>query len=169
MARTAAAELPTVSFKRERKRVEIDNALDQILAKRGVVNEQAIVEEASDETHPLHKYFEWDDSTAAHSWRLSQATALILASKMAPIYKQQAATKIVVQSEPTQVRRLVNAFRGEGFKLRGDVLANVDERQALVEKKLAILRGWCREASDIEELQPVRQAILVHLAGFEKA
>lgn len=37
-----------------------------------------IVEVARHKSSPLHKYFEWDDSIAAHKYRLTQARTLVL-------------------------------------------------------------------------------------------
>ena len=36
-----------------------------------------VVEKAAHPDHPLHSFFEWDDTEAAHQWRISQARALI--------------------------------------------------------------------------------------------
>ncbi len=171
MARTAQAielkEKPDVGLKRERKQVEIDEALTELHERRGRVLPAELLVEAQAEEHPLHKYFEWDDSVAAQKYRLTQAHAIIIGSRMAEVYRQQGDRRLVVEAEPTQVRRLVNAFAGEGYRMRNDVLADTDERKALVEKKLSILRGWCREAADIEELARLRTAILGCLPAFE--
>lgn len=43
---------------------------------------EILVEEASDEDHPLHNYFEWDDSVAAHQYRLQQAAFFIRTVKI---------------------------------------------------------------------------------------
>lgn len=41
------------------------------------INPDVVVKHAKQPSSPLHKYFEWDDSKAAHSFRLQQARALI--------------------------------------------------------------------------------------------
>lgn len=43
----------------------------------GRLTPQAVVDDARDPASPLHERFEWDDSTAAHQYRLSQARELI--------------------------------------------------------------------------------------------
>ena len=45
--------------------------------RKGRITPQAVVDEASDPKHPLHKLFEWDDSAAARKYRLDQARELI--------------------------------------------------------------------------------------------
>ena len=43
----------------------------------GDLRERDVLNDARDKTSPLHAYFEWDDSAAAESFRISQAAALI--------------------------------------------------------------------------------------------
>lgn len=53
--------------------------LERIRAERGALQSEAIVNEASPDDAPLHPFFEWDDSAAAHSHRLMQARSLVRA------------------------------------------------------------------------------------------
>jgi len=41
--------------------------------RHGKLTPQIVVDEARDESHPLHARYEWDDSVAAESWRREQA------------------------------------------------------------------------------------------------
>jgi hypothetical protein len=43
----------------------------------GRLTPEAVVEDASNENSPLHELFEWDDSVAAHQFRLHQARMVI--------------------------------------------------------------------------------------------
>lgn len=43
----------------------------------GDLRPEAVVEAARTKRSPLHEFFEWDDSTAAHEYRLDQARHLI--------------------------------------------------------------------------------------------
>lgn len=43
----------------------------------GSILTDAVVEFAQPKTSPIHKYFEWDDTKAAHEFRLDQARKLI--------------------------------------------------------------------------------------------
>lgn len=57
-----------------------DNLRDMLLEireKRGLLTPEVVVQEAMDPNHPLHHRFEWDDSAAAHKYRLSQASELL--------------------------------------------------------------------------------------------
>jgi hypothetical protein len=54
------------------------------MAKRngGRITAEQLVNAARDDDSPLHDYFEWDDTTAAHQWRITQARALIGSAKL---------------------------------------------------------------------------------------
>lgn len=43
----------------------------------GLLTAEDVLEAASHPDHPLHRYFEWDETEAAHQWRLMQARGLI--------------------------------------------------------------------------------------------
>lgn len=49
----------------------------QRLERRGELTTGSVLLDAEDESSPLHRYFEWDDSAAAHAHRLDQARTLI--------------------------------------------------------------------------------------------
>lgn len=43
----------------------------------GLLSAQDVLNHARDESNPLHRFFDWDDSTAAEKHRLGQARSLI--------------------------------------------------------------------------------------------
>jgi len=49
------------------------------------LTERAVLDDARKKTSPLHGYFEWDDSSAAESYRLAQAASLIRRVKVTVI------------------------------------------------------------------------------------
>lgn len=51
--------------------------LNTIRDERGTLTPALIVEVAADPQHPLHHRFEWDDTAAAHKYRLTQAAQLL--------------------------------------------------------------------------------------------
>jgi hypothetical protein len=57
-------------------------ALEQLCQRDGFLTPQQVVGEAVDPAHPLHDYFEWDDSEAASRYRLAQAGQLIRSVKI---------------------------------------------------------------------------------------
>ena len=48
-----------------------------IRSKRGILTPRVVLEEASDESHPLHSKFTWDNDEAAERWRLHEASNLL--------------------------------------------------------------------------------------------
>lgn len=59
-----------------------EEALKAIYKKHGILKPSDVVEEAADEDHPLHQYFQWDDTKAAHEYRLWQARELIVSVRI---------------------------------------------------------------------------------------
>lgn len=149
--------------KRERKSVVIDRELERIYKKHKVVTVEIVLNEAAKPSHPLHSYFEWDDEAAAQKYRTVQAYSLIMASKFVVQLVQNGETSSRRVSGTAQVRRLVSAFRGEGFKMRVDALKDAESRGAIVEKKRSQLRSWCESVIDIDELTELRESILAKL------
>jgi len=57
------------------------------LEQRGRLSPADVVETARDPASPLHHCFDWDDSTAAESWRLEQARRLIRSVRVVVIHE----------------------------------------------------------------------------------
>ena len=149
--------------KRERKTVVVDRELEKIYDKHKVVTVDVVLAEAAKPTHPLHDYLEWNDEAAAAKYRRVQVYALIMSSKFVVQLVESGKADPKTISESGNVRRLVSAFRGEGFKLRNEALADDEMRQAIIETKKSALRSWCESTIDIAELQPLRKLILAKL------
>ena len=122
-----------------------------------------MVESARDPKSKLHKYFLWDDQEAADKYRLAQAQSMIQASKFVVLLQEDPGAPESMPHRP-EVRRLVSAFRGEGFRMRNKVLEESDTRLKLIENFVSRLRGWCDSVIDIEELDSVRVAITESLS-----
>jgi hypothetical protein len=56
---------------------DLRTELLKIREKRGILTPRVVLEEASDEDHPLHHRFTWEDSEAADRWRLHEASQLL--------------------------------------------------------------------------------------------
>lgn len=149
--------------KRERKSVVIDRELEKIYKRHKVVTVDLVLTEATKPTHPLHSYFEWDDAAAGQKYRAVQAYSLIMASKFVVQLVENGETTPRKVKGTAQVRRLVSAFRGEGFRMRVDALRDTESRAAIIETKRSQLRSWCDSVIDISELSEIRQNILAKL------
>lgn len=62
--------------------MNLRDQMQSIYDKHGRLEPAIVVEEARDASHPLHNRFEWDDSVAAHKYRLEQAHELITSIKI---------------------------------------------------------------------------------------
>lgn len=149
--------------KRERKSVIIDRELEKIYKRHKNVTVEIVLTEAAKPAHPLHNYFEWNDQAAAEKYRVVQAYSLIMASKFTVQLVENGKTTPRHIKGTAQVRRLVSAFRGEGFKLRTDALKDTESRAAIIETKKSQLRSWCASTIDISELSEIRESILAKL------
>lgn len=149
--------------KRERKGVIVDRELEKIYKKHKSVTVEAVLTEAEKSTHPLHAFFEWDDQAAAQKYRIVQCYSLIMGSKFVVQLVENGETTPRQVKGTASVRRLVSAFRGEGFKMRVDALKDTESRTAIIEAKKSQLRSWCNSTIDIQELEPLRQTILATL------
>lgn len=149
--------------KRERKSVIVDRELEKIYKKHKTVTVETVLLEAAKSSHPLHSYFEWDDAVAGQKYRTVQAYSLIMASKFTVQLVENGDITPRKIKGTAQVRRLVSAFRGEGFKLRTDALKDAESRSAIVGTKRSQLRSWCDSVIDITELEELRRIILSKL------
>lgn len=157
------------SVVRERKQTVIDRELDRIYEKHKNVTTDLVIAEAKDKANPLHAYFEWDDKVAGEKFRQTQALQMLMASKFVVVLETSRSNppRVVSANQP-EVRRFVSSFRGEGFKMRNEVLSDKDERAVLIARFRARLRGWCDAVVDIEELAPLRALIAEHLGDAEE-
>ena len=59
------------------KKADLTAELLKIQKSYGSISAQLVLKEASKKRHPLHVYFDWNNSKAAKKWRLHQANMLI--------------------------------------------------------------------------------------------
>lgn len=56
---------------------DLRSELNRIYSSRGELTPQAVVDEAREESSPLHHRFEWNDSVAGEKYRIIQAQQII--------------------------------------------------------------------------------------------
>lgn len=117
----------------------------------GVLKVEDVLSEARDESSPLHKHFEWDDSEAAEQYRRQQARALIQKCKIT-----------LIESQPVEIRAFVSLptdrENGGGYRLTSEVMG--DDRmkaELLRDIKLTIAR-WTQKLHLLD--QDLAEAIL---------
>ncbi len=135
----------------------IDAELTRIHQKHELVSAELLLEENSKPGSPLYHHFEWDDTKAANRYRLAQAQGMIRASKMVTVISEN--NQIVGTIKP--VRNFLPSSKGKGeYKLRAKVLSEDELRAASVDRKLRTIRNWVAETVDLQELEPLRKAIV---------
>lgn len=124
-------------------------------ANGGVLKAEVVVEVAADKSSPLHSWFEWDDTEAAHQWRLQQARQLI---------------RVCVETwEPNQepVRVFVNLTtdryqeEGGGYRSTAVVLANAKMREQMLQDALEELGRVKKKYAQLKELTSIWDALAI--------
>lgn len=132
-------------------RPEITKELERIRQKDGgVLNPHTVLKEARRKNSPLHDQFTWDDSEAAHQYRLWQARELIRVSVT------------VLEPNTSAVRTYVSLREdrqsGVGYRHLADVLSDEEQRQQLLDQALDDLERIRQKYSHLEELAEVFEA-----------
>ena len=109
----------------------------------------SILEYARNENSELHKCFEWDDTKAAHKYRLTQARTLVL---------NLVITESKPTEEPQQVRVMYTSKDG-GYKQTKFIVQDKDEHQHMLEKAKAELRAFKKKYAMLQELHAIFELI----------
>jgi len=124
-----------------------------------------VVKVARSPSHPLHKRFDWDDTKAAHKWRLSQARDLI------------ASVEIEWESSPGRMIK-VQAYHhirneGTGYYPTETIIQHESMRQALVRELTEDARVMGQRLQtfrrDDKALRAVRGGIASTIRALRKA
>lgn len=116
----------------------IKEELEYIAQKNGgTINPADVIEFAKDESTKLHSSFIWDDSKAAHQWRLFQARQIISCQVT---YIDNGKKTVECQA----FYSLEQDRNGTGYRSVNDIMVDDDFRDALLEqakKELQRIKG----------------------------
>lgn len=134
-------------------RVELER-----LAERsgGELRPDAVVDAARDAASPLHGSFNWDDTEAAHLYRLHQARHLITAVvryEPAPDGKSYLVAPVFVSLTADRKRD------GAGYRLLASVLNDEDRRAQLLADARAEMQAFRHKYQRLTELARVFSAM----------
>ncbi len=101
----------------------------------GKLTPEQVVAEASDPDHPLHGHFEWDDTAAAHRYRLSQAGHLI----------RQCKVRVQVEPERTERVRVFAHVPTRGSFVPTDEALSGPDRDVVMEQAVRELEALRRK------------------------
>jgi len=123
------------AIKEELESLVVDGALDP----------ERVVEAARNPNSSMHGQFDWDDSTAAHEYRLSQARALI---------KRVKVNVIRSDNEIVRVASYIRSPSGSGYESTQHVAVRHADRLAVVIITLATCTTMLRNlaAPEVDEL-----------------
>lgn len=82
---------------------KVAHHLARIEQQYGEVTRENFLESARSETSEMHKLFEWDDTKAAHQYRLNQASVIIASIRVTVVEKEpeQVKVRLYVQDKET--------------------------------------------------------------------
>ena len=137
----------------------IQQELQKIAKEQGNLMPSKIVEMASDENHPLHDQFEWDDDKAAYSYRLFQARQMIVK------------VKIVYKDNPVQAFHNIKVVEDDGTRSQAYyqievILGQEDKKLQLLKNAAKEIKYWQSKYENISELSKVVN--IVELEKVEK-
>lgn len=127
--------------------LDIEKSVLMDIAKKngGILQVDAVLDEAKDESSPLHGHFEWDDSVAAEAHRRYQARVLIQRCKIT-----------VVESEPTTIRAFVSLQSdreaGGGYRMTTKVMDDAALREELMHDIRLTIARWNQKLNLLDSL-----------------
>lgn len=125
----------------------VGDYLEALRAEHGGLSAAIVHEAARPEDSPIHKWFEWDDASAAGKYRLVQARELLRA--------------IVVMSDDAERPEPIRAFVivGEVGDLEYDhiyvVMSDEEKRRQLLERAIREIRQLQHKYAGLKELASV--------------
>lgn len=143
----------------------IQEELETIRSKNnGKLDPEAVVSFAKNPKTALHNRFEWDNTEAAHQWRLQQARQIIRVSVYVVETTQQTVRAYVSlmpdranakREEPDGEADEKPRDEGYGYRHIADVMSDEDLRQQLLAQALADMRVFRQKYATLKELVPV--------------
>ena len=116
-----------------------------------VVTPKNVLEVARDESAELHKCFDWNDSSAAEKYRITQARDVIRSLVVVEVRKDE---------KNSQPRRLLERSSvPHTYETRVFFQKNEDEYKILLERARRVLEGFRTRFKNIAELETVNEAI----------
>lgn len=136
-------------------------AYEALIARHGGrISPADVLDEAKDESSPLHEYFEWDDDEAAERYRLAQASSLIRRWR-GSIMRVDEKTKTVVLTTARRVQSpsLERGNGSRGYVTVEAIMADPAMRSDMIRTVLKELQAYRRRYADLVALSDIWSAI----------
>jgi len=138
----------------------VGEALDALRAKRKALTPALVVNAAKPKGHPLHLYFEWNDTAAARQFRESQAAHLI----------RSVTVKIESAPECLPVRAFVSVGDcSSRYEPIYEVLCDSERRDMLLAEALRELEALRQKYSTLIEVSRAIDDSIIALRGKRAA
>lgn len=112
-----------------------EQRLKELYEKNGKrLRPEDVIKDAKRKTSPLHAYFEWDDSKAAHQYRLNQARQLIREVRIKIEYTEHAVSAPVYVQDTR-----ANPQDGGGYIAAADVMDDHLHAQEVLTRRLGVI------------------------------
>lgn len=121
-----------------------------------------VVTAARDENSPLHRFFDWDDQSAAEKYRLTQARHIISAISVTITESAEpvpAFVRVVYQEEAAPTSLYVPIAKA---------MSNKESRDYLLNEAMIALRGWRKRYSELSELANVFSLVDTAIATYSE-
>jgi hypothetical protein len=122
----------------------------------GYLNPHDIVREASNESSPIHDWFDWDDKEASEKWRLHQARLLINSVKI----------RVVFPEGTREYRKYLNVKisrhddKSERAYVNTKVVLSQDNyKQQVLKRAIREAEYWQRQYEEYQELEDIFKGI----------
>jgi len=122
-------------------------------ANGGLLTPEAVVEFARPKTSPLHKRFMWDDSEAAHQYRLWQARQMISVTiRYVDIKGKKTPTRVFVSLSPDRDKR------HGGYREMVEVLSDASMRRQMLQDASNEMSLFEMKYQSLDELSDIFKA-----------
>lgn len=137
--------------------IKIGREIDKIAAKNGAATPEDLLKSASKKSSPIHDLFDWDDTEAAHKWRIDQARHFI----------QWVRIRVTIPAQDGEQKtakvRAYSSVKDEsgqrGYRSTTECLGNESLRAQVLARALSELRSFEAKYSHLQELSGVLAAI----------
>jgi len=121
---------------------------------KGELTPEDVLADAKHDNSPLHSFFEWDDTAAAHQHRLAQARGLI--RSVVAIYVDEERQKPAVRAK-AYVH--INEPSAPHYREAGHAMSQKKTRQMVLQRAWRELQDWKRRYKDLSEFSDLFQVI----------
>ena len=139
----------------------IKEELEKLHKKHGNLTAEIVLNEAKRKKSPLHDYFEWDDSTAAHKWRMHQARQLIISVKVE-----------THENEPTKTRYFIHngsADEDAGYDTIDMIVNDPDLMEKTLRRFQQDARNWIDRIRGLGEYKNLSIGAVRHLDSIDES